>query len=330
MRFGTFENEYEPLIGSAAHPKYKRYLYGAVGTLVVGSLMLAMLGGSSTAAVTPTLATTVAAVAPEAVSAELVDATPVVTTEAVEECYTATQFDFIYNILSFGIACMGSSTIFFFFQFSRVKTEYQNSIVVSSLVVLIACYHYIRIFNSFNEAYVSADGVVTATGIPFNNAYRYVDWLLTVPLLLMEIILVTELEGPEKQAKCLQLGSAAALMILLGYPGELTDGSTRWMFWALAMCPFLFIVYSLLIGLNDAIKASTDADVRSGLHTACWVTVISWCTYPIVYIFPLVGLTGFTAHTAVQVGYTVADIVSKPVLGLVVWNVAMLHGKASA
>merc|ERR1719502_291044 len=107
MRFGTFENEYEPLIGSAANPKYQRYLYGAMGFIVVGSLMMAMLGGSSTAPVAPTLAaTTVAAIAPEGASAELVDATPVATTEAVE-CFTAAQFDFIYNILSFGIACMG-------------------------------------------------------------------------------------------------------------------------------------------------------------------------------------------------------------------------------
>merc|ERR1719263_158792 len=128
----------------------------------------------------------------------------------------------------------------------------------------------------------------------------------------------------------MKLGSAAALMIMLGYPGELAGGSTRWMFWALAMCPFLFIVYSLLVGLRTTIEKSGNAEVQAGLTTAAWVTVISWCTYPIVYIFPLVGLTGFTAHTAVQVGYTVADIVSKPVLGLVVWNVAMLHGEAAS
>merc|ERR1712086_1133775 len=62
---------------------------------------------------------------------------------------------------------------------------------------------------------------VQVTGVPFNDAYRYMDWLLTVPLLLIEIILVMDLSNEETVSKAWQLGSASALMIILGYPGDL-------------------------------------------------------------------------------------------------------------
>merc|ERR1711881_396237 len=88
------------------------------------------------------------------------------------------------------------------------------------------------------------------TGIPFNDAYRYMDWLLTVPLLLIEIVLVMNLGEEETSRKSWQLGAAAALMIILGYPGELILAEDklagRWVYWILAMIPFLYVVYTLL------------------------------------------------------------------------------------
>merc|ERR1711972_1202436 len=157
----------------------------------------------------------------------------------------------------------------------------------------IAAYHYIRIFNSWVEAYEypSAGGArlvgandnypdPVLTGVPFNDAYRYMDWLLTVPLLLMEIILAMKLSPAESSSYCKQLGVASAAMIAVGYPGELIitgDLSERWFCWFFSMMVFLTIVYTLLIGLSQV------------------VTVISWCTYPVVYLFPMFGIGGAQA-----------------------------------
>merc|ERR1712023_429215 len=103
--------------------------------------------------------------------------------------------------------------------------------LISGLVTFIAAYHYIRIFNSWVDAYDYGPSKVeggamemkapTLTGVPFNDAYRYMDWLLTVPLLLIEILLVMNLPEAEQSSKCWTLGTAAALMIVAGYPGEL-------------------------------------------------------------------------------------------------------------
>merc|ERR1712153_133879 len=95
---------------------------------------------------------------------------------------------------------------------------------------------------------------VLATGKPFNDAYRYMDWFLTVPLLLVELVLVMNLKEKATMVS-VKLGAAAALMIVLGYPGEISDSNgTRWLFWALAMIPFCYIVYTLFVGLADSVK----------------------------------------------------------------------------
>jgi bacteriorhodopsin len=183
-----------------------------------------------------------------------------------------------------------------------------------------------RIFNSWVEGYEyklgHADPLLT--GKPFNDAYRYMDWLLTVPMLLMEIVLVMRLESGEAFKKCLTLGSAAALMIVLGYPGELiVEGALyiRWFYWALAMVPFYYIVQQLLFGLSEATRREPDRGVQTKIRLAQRVTVISWLTYPVVYVFPMLGLTGAEAVVAIQCGYCVSDIISKCAVGLIIYSV---------
>merc|ERR1711956_191796 len=99
--------------------------------------------------------------------------------------------------------------------------QYKSALIISGLVTFIASYHYLRIFNSWTESYEWKDGGLIETGKPFNDAYRYMDWLLTVPLLLIEIILVMKLSAEETTSKAITLGASSALMIIIGYPGEL-------------------------------------------------------------------------------------------------------------
>merc|ERR1719222_889490 len=93
------------------------------------------------------------------------------------------------------------------------------------------------------------------TGIPFNDAYRYMDWLLTVPLLLIEILLVMKLDEESFNSKAWVLGLGSALMIVSGYYGELVvtgDLTPRWVCWFLSMAFFLYIVQELMVGLSEA------------------------------------------------------------------------------
>jgi len=240
------------------------------------------------------------------------------------------QFQTVYNVLSFSLASMMATTLFLWMRAQSVNAKYQTAVIISGLVTFIAAYHYMRIFNSWVAAYsygeknVGGVGAPVLTGVPFNDAYRYMDWLLTVPLLLIEIILVMKLTPEESSRQCWTLGIVSALMIISGYKGELIiEGNldTRWQFWAMSMVPFLYIVYTLLVGLADATNAETDAGIKSLIQRAQLVTVISWCTYPVVYIFPMMGITGASAVVAIQVGYCVSDIISKCGLGLMIYGI---------
>lgn len=235
---------------------------------------------------------------------------------------TVPQFLLVYNAFSFTIAVMGAATIFFFMRSFQVAPAYRTALTVTGLVTLIACYHYFKIADSWEGAFIVNGSTLTPTTTLFNDAYRYVDWLLTVPLLLIELILVMKLTRQETVAKSTKLGLLALLMVVLGYPGEIsTEANTRWLWWGLAMIPFLIIVYDLFIGLKNSI-ASQPESVRGMVSAARWVTILSWSFYPVVFVFPMIGLTGGTAQTAVQVGYTIADIVSKAAFGVLIYLIA--------
>ena len=243
---------------------------------------------------------------------------------------TLAQFKLVYNAFSFTIAAMGAATIFFWLGRSQVNSYYRTALTITGLVTAIAFYHYVRIFESWDAAYTFANGTITPSGRPFNDAYRYVDWLLTVPLLLIELILVMRLSEAETWSKGVRLGLLAAVMVGLGYPGEIAiEPATKWFWWGLAMVPFVIIIYELYVGLGRSI-ASQPQNVRGLVSTARDLTVVSWCFYPIVFILPMLGLSGNTAATGVQVGYTVADIIAKAVFGVLIYMIAVRKSEAEA
>lgn len=237
------------------------------------------------------------------------------------------EFNLVYNAISFAIAAFGASTVFFLLQRSQVSPAYKTALTLSGLVCLITTYHYLRIFESFNSAYVLKDGLVIQTGMQFNNAYRYVDWLLTVPLLLLEFVLVLRLPHAETYKKGLVLTLAAAFMVILGYPGEnLTTGFAKVIWWVLAMIPFSYILYEMIKGVGASIKTQPLV-VQPLFKKTRLLIILSWSFYPLVYILPLFGLSAFVS---IQVGFTFVDIVAKSVFGILIYIIAQRKSEIGA
>merc|ERR1712151_1335580 len=221
------------------------------------------------------------------------------------------------------------------FRAFAVRDQYRSAVLISGLVTFIAAYHYIRIFNSWVDAYEysTAHHDPQRTGVPFNDAYRYMDRLLTVPLLLIEILLVMKLDEETYNAKAWTLGFGSALMIASGYYGELVvtgDLTPRWGCWFLSMMFFLYIVYELLVGLSAATNMEADPVIAGKIKTAQVMTVISWCTYPIVYLFPMLGVNAAQAVVSIQMGYCVSDIISKCGVGLVIYQISYAKSQKEA
>jgi bacteriorhodopsin len=241
---------------------------------------------------------------------------------------TVGQFSLVYNAFSFTFATMGAATLFLWLSRSQVGPAYKTALTISGLVTAIACYHYFRIFESWNEAYTFKDGAVAATGYAFNDAYRYVDWLLTVPLLLIELILVMRLSASETMSKATTLGAAAALMVILGYPGEVaTDIPTRVLWGTLSAIPFVYIMWQLFSGLSASIASQPDS-VRDLVKKARLLTFASWGFYPMVYMLPYTSLSGSNVTVGIQVGYTIADLIAKAGLGVLIYLIATRKSQA--
>jgi bacteriorhodopsin len=240
---------------------------------------------------------------------------------------SSSQFNLIYNAFSFAIAAMFGSALFFFSAQAQVGQKYRLALLVSAIVVSIAGYHYFRIFNSWNEAYSLQNGVYTLTGVPFNDAYRYVDWLLTVPLLLVEAVAVLALPGTETKPLLTKLVGASILMIGLGYPGEISNDFTTRVIWGtLSTIPFVYILYVLWVELSKSLERQPE-NVQDLVRSMRLLLLLSWGVYPIAYILPLIGVTGTSATIGVQLGYTIADVLAKPIFGLYVFTIAVAKTK---
>lgn len=216
----------------------------------------------------------------------------------------------VYNALSFGTAVMLGAFVYFLTQINSVAKQYRSGVAVSAVVVGIAGYHYFRIFNGW------AEGTV-------NEGYRYADWLITVPLLVIELLIVLGVTADRRKKLMTTLVPATVLMIGLGYPGETASSdNTKWLFWVLAMLPFIYILMTLSKELKTAGARETGA-VSSAIKNAATILLLTWLVYPIGYLFPVIFDAGNEgAEAARQVAYTFADVTAKALYGLMILNIA--------
>jgi len=247
----------------------------------------------------------------------------------IPESLTQLQYDTVYNFLSLVIASQLFTALFLVIASQRILPRYRQAIAVAAIVCGIAAYHYFRIFDSFKAAFVTdaLGGMGTYTQAPgasFNEGYRYVDWLLTVPLLLVELIAVLALAKHIQRSLLMRLIPAAALMIILGYPGEISaDNTVRTIFGILSTLPFLYILYVLFVELTKSLDRQPVA-VRKLISNLRWLLLLAWGVYPIAYALPMLNISGADAWVGKQIGYSVADIVAKAIYGLIIFQIARI------
>lgn len=237
------------------------------------------------------------------------------------------QYDLVYNSMSFTIAVMGAAFVFFLLARRTVAYRYQRVLEIGALITGIAGYHYSRMFFSWTAAYSQSNGVYSGTDELFNEGYRYADWLLTVPLLLVELIAILAIADRQRTALSLKLVIAAAAMILLGYPGEITNAMGPRLLWGtLSTIPFLYILFKLWTEVGAAMAKETP-EIRARLGAVRLLLLGSWGAYPIAYLIPLFGVDAATSLVGRQVGYTIADIVAKPLYGLLIYAIIVIKSK---
>ena len=252
------------------------------------------------------------------------------------------QYNAVDNIFSMTVATMGAAALFLFLSRVNVDPEYRPALTVSGLVVAIACYHYFMIRHSWHDAYKLAEGGAgyVGTGAAFNDFYRYADWILTVPLLLVELVAVLRLPAAKATSLLTRLVIAAALMIALGYPGEVIADPARWterVIWGgLSSLPFFYILYVLWTELTKSLDSQPPA-ARRLIEIARLVILVTWAVYPIAYALggtpdalrakagiadAASGIVGANGIVGLQIGYAIADMTAKAGFGVLIYFIA--------
>ncbi len=225
-------------------------------------------------------------------------------------------------MLSLGIASMLFTTTFLLVARERVLPRYRMAVMVSATVTAIAAYHYFRMFDSFVHAF----GPDAIAGASYNVGYRYVDWFLTVPLLLVETVAVLALARQAQSSLLVRLVPAAALMIALGYPGDsgMTMGLAPSVWGLLSTIPFLYILYVLFVELGKSLERQSEA-VQRKIKELRLLLLATWGVYPIAFIANM-NATGFdeTSFVLRETGYTIADILAKCLFGLMIFTIARI------
>lgn len=202
-----------------------------------------------------------------------------------------------------GTVAMGCGTAFFWLERGNVAPRYRSALTVAGLVTGVACFHYYRM------AAVYADG-------DFPTAYRYIDWIITTPLMLIKFPLLLGL-GKEGKKFLTPLITLDIAMILTAYIAEVSPlgGAAWWGFFLIACACELGIVYLLFAKMKDAIEKA-EAPIARALRLMRQFIFVGWLIYPFGFLMALAGETGGDLR---EVFYNVADVINKVGFGLVAY-----------
>ena len=204
-------------------------------------------------------------------------------------------------------ATMVAATFFFWVERDRAVGKWKTSLTVAAMVTGIAAIHYFYM-----------RGVWADTG-ESPTVFRYVDWLLTVPLQIVEFYLILAAIAVVQSSLFWRLLIASVVMLVAGYLGEV--GSINvWVGFVIGMLGWLYIIYEIFAGEASQINASKGtAASQKAFNALRLIVTIGWAIYPIGYVL---GYTGGGSAEGLNIIYNLADFVNKITFGVVIWAAA--------
>ncbi|KZY66766.1 MULTISPECIES: bacteriorhodopsin-like [unclassified Oleiphilus] len=211
-------------------------------------------------------------------------------------------------------AAMLAATFFFYVERDRAEGKWKTSLTVAAMVTGIACLHYFYM-----------RGVWVETG-QSPTVFRYVDWLLTVPLQIIEFYLILAAIAVVPAVLFWKLLIASVVMLVGGYLGEVgAMGITAG--FVVGMIGWLYIVYEIFFGQASKINSSSgNAASQKAFSALRLIVTVGWSIYPIGYV--LGYMAGGVDSGALNLIYNLADFVNKIAFGVVIWAAATQTSEA--
>lgn len=221
-----------------------------------------------------------------------------------------------YVAFTFFIGCMAmlAASVFFFFEVQNTEKRWRTSVLVSGIITFIAAvhYYYMRDYN-----------LETGQSPTF---FRYVDWILTVPLMCVEFYLITKKAGA-KIDLLWKLIAASLFMLITGYIGEAIYPAEKqsWIWGFVSGLAYFYIVYLIWFGEVAQLAKNAGPAVAKANKTLAWFVLVGWAIYPLGYIAGTEGgLFGMKVLEGVSLDivYNIGDAINKIGFGLVIYMLA--------
>ncbi|MDC3172644.1 bacteriorhodopsin-like [Alphaproteobacteria bacterium] len=209
---------------------------------------------------------------------------------------------------------MVAATVFFLMESLRVKGKWRTSLVVGSLVTLVAAVHYFYM----RDVWVSTGASPTV--------FRYVDWIITVPLQMIEFYLILAACTAIAGGVFWRLFVGSLVMLIGGYLGEAGFINATLGF-VIGMAGWIFILYEIFAGEASKVNAAEAPDsVKTAYNTMKWIVTIGWAIYPIGYFMGY--MAGGVDDNSLNIVYNLADVVNKIAFCLAIWAAATAESDA--
>ena len=207
-------------------------------------------------------------------------------------------------------AAMVAATFFFWVERDRAVGKWKTSLTVAAMVTGIAAIHYFYM----REVWVATSESPTV--------FRYVDWLLTVPLQIIEFYLILAAIAAVAASLFWRLLIASIVMLVAGYLGEVNQSDTNmlWICFVIGLLAWFYIIREVFVGEASEINASSGSAASQAAFSALrMIVTIGWAIYPLGYLY---GYAGDGDVQALNIIYNLADFVNKIAFGVVIWAAA--------
>ena len=226
--------------------------------------------------------------------------------------------DFVSMTFWVATAAMLASSIFFFLERFDVSPKWKTSVTVAGLVTFVAFWHYLYM-----------RGVWVDTGMS-PTELRYIDWLITVPLQIVEFYLILAAVTKVKANLFWQLLGASLVMLVFGYLGE-ANILDMYLAFAIGMLGWLYVIYLVFFGAAKKLNAeSGNPSSQLAFNAIRIIVLVGWAIYPIGFVLGNFGDLGIEGVKAMNAIYNLADLVNKTAFGLVIWYAAKKDSEASS
>jgi bacteriorhodopsin len=237
-------------------------------------------------------------------------------------------FEVVNHILTLGYAAMGAALLYFVLTKNQNMPKYRMSSVLSVVVMVSALLLLFAQQNSWSSAYTfTGSAYALREGAElFTNGYRYLNWLIDVPMLLIQILFVAGIVGAARSRYMFQFSTAGALMIITGYvgqfyePGRINESVGAWLVWGtISTVFFLWVLVLITRVIKEGKKNMQGSGAQKLFGAILPLFYVSWFLYPGAYLMPILMSWGIADYeftiVAQQITFTVADISSKIIYG---------------